>query len=77
MKLKLPLTEFFSALYKAPSIQDVIEHEKTMSRILILNCDTTINNHKFQKHMAVHTLQALELWEQIESNPSNHQKGTQ
>lgn len=62
------IKEFFTTAFsmKAPTITDDVVQRTHRATAEVRDCDTQIEKARFQKHMALHELQALEDW--------NHQR---
>lgn len=62
MKLLAGIANFYAALWKPPTLPEVIvvETEKTIKEVM--QCDHVIKTHQFQRHMALRKLDAMEEW---------------
>jgi hypothetical protein len=57
------LKAFFDAMFKTPTVEDDIEQRKHRAASDIRHSDATLRLAEYQKHMALHELCALDLWE--------------
>lgn len=56
------LKDFVDALFKPPSVTDNVVQRTHAATAEVRMCDAAIDKARYQKHMALHELMALEHW---------------
>lgn len=54
-------------LFRAPTLEDVIEHEMRKRTLEVQQCDSVIRAHRYQRHMALANIRAASAWTEQET----------
>lgn len=66
MKAAKSIANFYSAMFSPPTLEEVIGNELEKVSKEVMQCDHVIRTHRFQRHMALKRIEALEEWNQTE-----------
>lgn len=66
MKFVAAITNFYSAMLSPPNLTEIISHEMEKVTKEVMQCDHVIKTHRFQRHMAMRRIDALEEWNHME-----------
>lgn len=62
MKAAKSIANFYSAMFSPPTLEEIIGNEMEKVTKEVMQCEHVIRAHKFQRHMALKRIEALEEW---------------